>query len=133
MRQRPFVREKRIDQLWIGLGNARTNLSRWANAVWIAWGAARQHKRSNPVTMVDAQPLTYRSAHGSAIDMSTGQTQLIQNRNRIPGEAPRGISWLFRLVTLTGAALVVDDDPIMLQVTTNQVPEMMIARPSGDQ
>ena len=82
--------------------------------------------------MVDAEPLAHGPSHGDTIDVGTGQTQMLQNRYGIQGKSRCGIWRSFRLVTLPGTALIKDDDLIVPgKVTTNKVPDMMIARLAG--
>lgn len=59
---------------------------------------------------------------------------MIQDGDRVPRKTLKGIGRFFGLVALPGAALIVDEDTVTLRnVTSDRVPEVMVASAYRDQ
>ena len=71
-------------------------------------------------------------AHGDAVDVSASHGGAIEDGDGVLGETDGGIGRLLGFVALTGAAMVVDDDAVVLgEIAADQVPDVVVDGAAG--
>src|SRR6266481_5282248 len=100
----------------------------------IARCGGTKHHRTKTMPMIDAQPLADTPTHRVPIRVSTRNTKLIKQRNRILSKPTRRIRRSAWLVTLTCSSVIIDDDTIAVrEIVANPIPEGMIQPLTTDQ